>query len=243
MADTRPLRTCPPPFSVAVDDPTRATNIFRYKSNAIVDAGRGTITLQPQCIANHKNMCPDLLSGGASCLTNGTCTFDYSNCTTGVQPEGVCVYKMDLLRDMRDVSYLLRSSGSTNNAQVPINMASALIGNLTARLEGMDRSEAVKFGMQADAWCLGPRRKTLEQIHLNDMGDYKTAKDRWGVTWSGIYWSQSEWLASIMAKPITREVGAKGNDCYVQLGCDVGSEWPNVLAELQNKLDLEARQA
>lgn len=232
MATTR---ECPSPFQVGVDNVAQATNIFRYKSNAIVDAGRRTITLQPLCVANTKNMCPELLSGGAPCRTDGSCTFDFSNCTS-MLPEGVCTYKMDLLKDMRDVAFLLRSSGSSNNAQIPISMTTALISDLSRRLESMGRDDAVKFGMQADAWCIGPRRKALQSFHANIDGDHANVKDRWGTNWSGIHWSQSRWLASVMSKPISAGPSAYGHDCYVKLGCDVGSEWPDVLAEIEQKL-------
>lgn len=230
------MKQCPPPFQVPVDNAATANNIFNYKSSAMVDAGRKTITIQPRCIANTKNMCPELLSGGVPCQSNGSCTFNFWNCTSGTQPEGTCTYNMDLLKDMRDVAFLLRSSGQSNNAQIPLNMTTALISDLNRRLEGMSRDDALKFGMQADAWCIGPRRRALQSFHLNVDGDHANVKDRWGTNWSGIHWSQSRWLASIMSKPISSDPAAYGHDCYVQLGCDVGSEWPSVLAELETKV-------
>jgi len=175
-----------------------------------------------------RNMCPALRSGGVDCVTANTCRFSASSCPLTAAHRyddasafvGRCEYDIDLLKDARDVSYLLRSTAGSGTSQLPVAAAAALIDNWTRRMQAKaEAGTPVTRAAQANAWCMATQQRTLGSLQLAPGQDYRNVRDPFGEHWGPIYWRQLEWLTALMTRPGSDAQG-EGEACIVDQNCN-----------------------
>jgi len=176
-----------------------------------------------------RNMCPALLSGGVDCRTAGTCRFEANTCAPSSSARfdqnsastGRCVYNLDLVKDGRDVSYLLRSTAGAGTSQFPVSAAAALVDNWTERMkQKASAATPVTRAAQANAWCMATQQRTLGSLQLAEgEQDYRRVRDPFGDNWGPIYWRQLEWLTALLTRP-TNDVTGEGESCIVEQNCN-----------------------
>ena len=237
---------CPGPYSqtaLPVVDGVPLRSAFGSRSWTASDS---SVTIVPHCSdpVSVKNMCPELLSGGVPCTQAGKCTSSLGFCATGGVDSPSCTYDIDLLKDMRDVSFLLRSTSNDNQAKFPIRASSVLIQNFNDRMKALGRSATtlVTPEMRADAACMiGNRRFISTFVNGTEVNDFRSIRDvSPDVTdWGPIYWQQGQLYASIMSRPGPTNPHqtdfAVGNQCYVLPNCT--SEYWDSTLELARLLD------
>lgn len=224
---------CSPPDSVLVrNEPgLNPVSYFNFSSPPVVDASRVTVTIFPACSspAELDLMCPRLLSNGRPCTDNATCVLNPGTCVVGGSGRASCTYRLDLIKDMQDLSFLLRSTSRDNQGRFPIPTAGLLAENFADRLMSLDKSAKVTPHMKAEVTQVASRNKALRRfVNEKNWGDYRTLSEvpAWGgpaTDWGPIYWQQARWLAAIMTKDSAMpSAGGQGNLCYVS---------PNYIAE------------
>jgi hypothetical protein len=182
------------------------------------------------------NMCPELLSGGVPCTQAGKCSSSLGFCATGGVDSPSCTYDIDLLKDMRDVSFLLRSTSNDNQAKFPIRASAVLIRNFNERMQALEARTMVTPEMRADAACMiGNRRFIRTFVNGANVDDFASIKDVSPdqTDWGPIYWQQAKTFASIMSRPAPKNGDADsllavGNGCYVLPNC-TSEYWDSTL--------------
>lgn len=235
---------CPGPHSqtaLSVVDGTPLRSAFGSRNWT---ASESSVTIVPQCSdpPTLKNMCPQLLSGGVPCTQAGKCSSSIGFCTPGGSDSPKCTYDIDLLKDMRDVSFLLRSTSNDNQAKFPIRATAALIQNFNDRMKALGKETMVTPEMRADAACMiGNRRFIRTFVNGTEVDDFRSIRDLSPeqTDWGPIYWQQGKLYASIMSRPGPTNTSqtdfAVGNKCYVLPNCT--SEYWDSTLELARLLD------
>ncbi len=229
---------CPGPYSqtaLPVVDGVPLRSAFGSRGWTASDS---SVTIVPHCSdpVSVKNMCPELLSGGVPCTQAGKCTSSLGFCATGGVDSPSCTYDIDLLKDMRDVSFLLRSTSNDNQAKFPIRASAVLIQNFNERMQALEARTMVTPEMRADAACMiGNRRFIRTFVNGANVDDFASIKDVSPdqTDWGPIYWQQAKTFASIMSRPAPKNGDADsllavGNGCYVLPNC-TSEYWDSTL--------------
>lgn len=217
---------CSPPNSVVVRNETgfSPASFFIFSTPPVVDASSATVTIFPACSspAELDLMCPRLLSNGSPCTENGKCVLNPGTCVVGGSGKASCTYSLDLIRNMQDLSFLMRSTSRDNQGRFPIPTAGQLAKNFGDRMLAMDKSTKVTPHMKAEVSQVVSKKKALRGfVNEKNWGDYASMSEvpAWGgnpTDWGPIYWEQARWLAGIMTKDSGMpSAGGQGNTCYV----------------------------
>lgn len=211
---------CQPPDSVSIT--SSPVSYFSFSTRP--QETPATVTLFPACSspASLDLMCPKLLSNGRPCTENGTCSLNPGSCVAGGSGRASCTYNVDLIKNMQDLSFMLRSTSRDNQGRFPIPTAGVLAKDFGDRMMALPASTKVTPHMKADVSQVVSKNKTLRGfVNEKNWGDYRSMAEvpAWGgepTDWGPIYWEQAKWLVGIMSKDSAMPSNfGQGNSCYV----------------------------